>query len=57
MAADLETALRTLNKAAYDAVRAGRDTALYPMLDRQTLRELCTATDKLVDDFACTGAK
>lgn len=54
---ELDTALRALNKAAYDAVRAGRDTTLYPMLDRQTLRELCRITDDLVDKHAATGSR
>lgn len=54
---NLDTALRALNKAAYDAIRAGKDTTLYPMLDRQTLRKLCTLTDNLVDDHAATGSR
>ena len=49
---DLQKALRALNIAAYDAIRAGRDTTLYPDLDRQSLREICAATDKLVDENA-----
>jgi ribosomal 50S subunit-associated protein YjgA (DUF615 family) len=49
---DLHTALKALNKAAHDAIRAGRDTTAHPMLDRQSLREIARATDKLVDDNA-----
>ena len=49
---DLHAALKALNEAAYKAIRAGRDTSAYPMLDRQALREICRATDKLVDDNA-----
>lgn len=49
---DLHTALKVLNKAAYDAIRAGSDTTAHPMLDRQALREIARATDKLVDDNA-----
>lgn len=49
---NLHDALKALNKAAYDAIRAGRDTTAHPMLDRQALREIAWATDKLVDDNA-----
>lgn len=49
---DLHAALKALNKAAYDAIRAGRDTTAHPMLDRKSLREIAWATDKLVDDNA-----
>lgn len=49
---DLFPALQALNEAAYAALRAGRDTTQYPMLDRQTLREIATATDRLVDENA-----
>ena len=51
---DLNIALRALNDAAYAAIRAGRDTTAYPMLDRQSLRDIAAATDKLVDDNAPT---
>lgn len=51
---DLRTALRDLNDAAYAAIRAGRDTTAHPDLDRQALREIAWATDKLVDDNAPT---
>lgn len=49
---ELQDALKALNAAAYDAIRAGRDTTLHPMLDRQALREIAAMTDKLVDDNA-----
>ena len=52
MTDELSTALRDLNKAAYAAIRAGRDTTMYPDLDRQSLREIAAATDRLVDDDA-----
>ena len=48
----LHEALRALNSAAYAAIRAGRDTSINPDLDRQTLREICAMTDRLVDDNA-----
>ena len=51
---ELHDALKTLNAAAYAVIRAGRDTTEYPDLDRQTLREICRMTDKLVDDNALT---
>ena len=44
--------LQTLNKAAYAAIKAGSDTSIHPDLDRQSLREIAWATDKLVDDNA-----
>ena len=47
--ADLLTALRALNDAAYAALRAGKDTTEYPMLDRQALRAICASSDRLVD--------
>lgn len=49
---NLTAALRALNDAAYAALRAGKDTTKYPMLDRQTLREICAMSDQLVDDNA-----
>lgn len=51
---ELQDSLRALNDAAYAAIRAGRDTTQYPNLDRQSLREIAAATDKLVDDNATT---
>lgn len=57
MTIDLHSALRTLNDAAYAALRAGRDTTMHPDLDRRFLREIAAATDKLVDDNAPTIGK
>ena len=54
---DLHEALQKLNKAAYAAIRAGHDTEQHPMLDRQSLREIAWATDKLVDDNAIQEAR
>ena len=51
---ELNDALKALNKAAYAAIKAGRDTTMHPDLDRQSLREIAAATDKLVDDNAPT---
>ncbi|MFG6573186.1 hypothetical protein ACGYLO_16455 [Sulfitobacter sp. 1A13353] len=48
----LTQALTDLNRAAYAANFAGRDTRQHPHLDRQTIREICEATDKLVDENA-----
>lgn len=48
----LAAALRTLNEAAYAAIRAGSDTTEHPDLDRQLLRDIARATDRLVDDNA-----
>ena len=48
----LHDALQTLNKAAYAAIAAGKDTTAHPHLDRQSLRDVAWATDKLVDDNA-----
>lgn len=49
MADPVTEALRDLNNAAYRVLRAGRDTAQYPDLNREALREIARATDKLVD--------
>lgn len=42
-------AIRELNKAAYAAIRAGRDTTLLPSIDRHSLRLIAKETDRLVD--------
>ncbi len=47
---DLLKALRQLNIVAYAAIRAGHDTTMHPDLDRQALRDIAAATDKLVDE-------
>ena len=44
-------ALRALNKAVYDTIRACRDTTMWPDVDRQFLRETAAATDKMVDSL------
>lgn len=44
-----EKAIRNLNKAAYAAIRAGKDTTLYPSIDRQSLSLIAAETDRLVD--------
>lgn len=46
-----EEAIRALNNAAYAVIRACSDTVQYPMVDRQSLREIARATDKLVDEY------
>lgn len=45
-----EQAIRNLNEAAYAAMKACKDTALYPDVDRQTLRRIALDSDKLVED-------
>jgi len=45
----LRDALWALNEAAYAAMKAGRDTVQYPMLNRQMLRQVAHMTDELVD--------
>ncbi|MEL6467066.1 MAG: hypothetical protein AAFQ58_19060 [Pseudomonadota bacterium] len=42
-------AIRALNKAAYDALVAGRDTTELPSIDRHSLRLIAWETDRLVD--------
>jgi len=42
---ELTQALRDLNEAAYAAIRAGKDIALYPRLDRVTLRDIARMTE------------
>jgi len=48
-------AIRDLNKAAYAAIRAGRDTTELPNIDRHSLRLIAGETDRLVD-FEMTSA-
>lgn len=50
-------AIRALNKAAYAAIRAGKDTAALPHIDRQSLRLICAETDRLVDQEEVSGTK
>jgi len=42
-------AIRALNKAAYDAIRAGGDTTALPHIDRHSLRLIAGETDRMVD--------
>jgi len=42
-------AIRALNKAAYEAIRAGGDTTALPSIDRHSLRLIAGETDRLVD--------
>lgn len=46
---ELKQALAKLNAAAYEAIRAGKDTTAYPMLNRQKLREIARMTDELFE--------
>lgn len=46
---DLRGALAKLNRAAYAAIRAGKDTTAYPMLNREKLRQIAKMTDELVE--------
>lgn len=50
-----EQAIRTLNCAAYAAVRAGKDTTALPEIDRQSLRLICSETDRLVEQGEKSG--
>ena len=52
---DLFGALAKLNRAAYAAIRAGKDTTAHPDLDRESLRKICTVTDRLVDSQGREG--
>jgi len=48
-------AVRALNKAAYDAIRAGSDTMALPDIDRHSLRLIASETDRLVDHETNSG--
>ena len=48
-------AIRTLNKAAYAAIRAGKDTTDLPDIDRHSLRLIASETDRLVDYLTTSG--
>lgn len=48
-------AIRALNKAAYAAIRAGRDTTEIPSIDRHSLRLIASETDRLVDHGERSG--
>lgn len=45
----LREALGKLNNAAHAAIRAGKDTTAYPMLNRQKLREIARLTDEIFE--------
>lgn len=47
-----EQAIRSLNEAAYAAIRACKDTTMHPDVDRQALRSIARETDRLVDEYA-----
>ncbi len=47
--ANLRPALKALNDAAYAAIRAGKDTTLHPMLNREKLRQIARLTDEMVE--------
>ena len=53
---DYAEAIKRLNAAAYDAIRACKDTTRYPYIDRHALRKICTETDRLVDQGEYSGA-
>ena len=48
-------AIRALNKAAYDAIRAGGDTTALPDIDRHSLRLIAGETDRMVDHETNSG--
>tara|TARA_R110002012_G_C11677298_1_gene614046 strand:+ start:13156 stop:13371 length:216 start_codon:yes stop_codon:yes gene_type:complete len=50
-----DNAVRALNKAAYDAIRAGGDTTALPHIDRHSLRLIAGETDRLVDHMETSG--
>lgn len=54
---DYDKAIRALNRAAYDALRAGKDTTALPSIDRHSLRLIASETDRLVDDGAASGER
>ena len=45
----LREALKALNEAAYAAIRAGKDTTEFPMLNREKLRQIARLTDEMVE--------
>lgn len=46
----LNDALRDLNNAAHAAIRAGKDTTTYPMLNREKLRVIARLTDEIFEN-------
>jgi len=57
MTPEYEAAIKALNEAAYAALRASHDTTLMPHIDRQSLREIATETDRLVDKGQLSGMR
>lgn len=57
MTSEYQAAIKALNEAAYAALRASRDTTLMPHIDRQSLREIATETDRLVDQGENSGKR
>lgn len=47
---ELKEALRRLNEAAYDAIKAGKDTTAHPMLNREKLRQIARMTDEMFEN-------
>lgn len=48
-------AMRALNQAAYAAIKAGKNTAALPDIDRHSLRLIAGETDRLVDFMDNSG--
>jgi hypothetical protein len=48
--------IKRLNAAAYDALRAARDTTELPMVNRHLLRGVARISDDLVDAGLATAA-
>ena len=46
----LKEAMRDMNNAVYRVLTAGRDTTLFPDLDRQSLREMARKTDEMFEE-------
>jgi hypothetical protein len=47
---DLMGALAELNRAAYAAIRVGKDTTAFPNLNRERLRYIARLTDEMFED-------
>jgi|DEB0MinimDraft_3_1074331.scaffolds.fasta_scaffold150191_3 ElaB/YqjD/DUF883 family membrane-anchored ribosome-binding protein len=46
----LKEAMRDLNNAVYRVMTAGKDTTLFPNLNRQALREMARTTDEMFEE-------
>ena len=57
MTNEYKAAIKVLNEAAYAALRASHDTTAMPHIDRQSLREIATETDRLVDQGENSGMR